>query len=196
MLETEYSQEALDSSRRFRIILDAMAKPGHVIELVTAAEAVPPLYATTLSIAQTLFDFQSPLWISPALTADPVARRLRFSTGVPLVGRKTDAAFALVSAAERMPALASFAQGTHEYPDRSTTLIIQVTEFAGQGVALSGPGIKQPVSFAAAGLTDDFWQQLSDNHQSYPLGVDVIFVSPAALACCPRSTRIHLTEPV
>src|SRR5262249_47049874 len=46
--------------------------------------------------------------------------------GAPLVQSRDAAAFALIADAVGLRSLADFAQGTQEYPDRSTTLILQV----------------------------------------------------------------------
>ena len=194
MAETIYSAAALESSRNFRVLLDAMAKPGHVFELSPSLDAIGPVFATTLMVAQTLFDFQTTGWLALELNNDAVRRYLKFHTGVPLVDHLAEAAFAVVSAKHKVPPLTQFGQGTHEYPDRSTTLIIQVEGFAADDVLLSGPGLKQPINLGAKNLPQEFWHEMKANHQSYPLGVDVIFVSVNAIACCPRSTRIALKE--
>jgi alpha-D-ribose 1-methylphosphonate 5-triphosphate synthase subunit PhnH len=194
MVEAIYSAEALRSSRNFRVLLDAMAKPGHVFDFAPKNLDVAPLYATTIAIAHTLFDFQSPIWLSPAFAQDGVIRHLKFHTGAPRVEKGRDAAFAVLSARDGIPALHTFAQGTHEYPDRSTTLIIQVDGFSGDMVRLSGPGLKQPGNFGADHLTRAFWDEMIENNRSFPLGIDVIFSSPNSIACCPRSTRIAVKD--
>lgn len=54
-------------------------------------------------------------------------------------GRKQDARFAIVEAGSSLPALGAFAQGSQEYPDRSTTIIIELRDIDnGPELALSG----------------------------------------------------------
>ena len=83
------------------------------------------------AIAFALFDHDTPVWLDAALAAAPdVAAWLRFRTGAPIVTDQAAAAFALVSEPARLPPFDEFNLGTAEYPDRSTTIILQVAGFA------------------------------------------------------------------
>ena len=111
-----------------------------------------------------------------------------------MVNNPADASFAFMTAQEGLLPLVAFAQGTHEYPDRSTTLVIQVDRIGGSVIELSGPGLKTPIPFGAASLPRSFWIEMIGNHSQFPLGVDVIFVDQTHIACCPRSTRITFMD--
>jgi alpha-D-ribose 1-methylphosphonate 5-triphosphate synthase subunit PhnH len=85
-------------------------------------------------------------------------------------------------------------QGTHAYPDRSATLVIQVPGFVPGAVTLRGPGIRGSEPFGVAGLDASFWTAMAENHAGFPVGVDVIFAAPGLVAALPRSTEIHMLE--
>jgi alpha-D-ribose 1-methylphosphonate 5-triphosphate synthase subunit PhnH len=108
------------------------------------------------------------------------------------VAAPREAAFAVVSEPMRMPPLTDFAQGSADYPDRSTTLIIGVRALSTQGWRLEGPGINGHVHFSAAPLPEDFAGQMRANHAAFPRGVDVFLVTEDAIAALPRS--VVLTE--
>lgn len=183
-----------ESAENFRVILDAMAKPGQPFALTPNDSAPSPMSAIMATIANTLCDFQSPLWLTPALNTEAVTKHLKFHTGAPLVKEPAAASFAFMNAIDGLLPLTAFAQGTHEYPDRSATLVIQVEGFGHGDVELSGPGLKAPIQFGVKPLPRSFWIEMIGNHSQYPLGVDIIFVGPHEIACCPRSTRIMLKE--
>ena len=87
--------------------------------------------------------------------------------------------------------LTRFAEGAPEYPDRSTTLVLQVQSFGeGPRLRLVGPGIKGETDFAFSPSPKDFVSAMQANHGKFPLGVDLIFASGASLAAAPRSTLI------
>jgi alpha-D-ribose 1-methylphosphonate 5-triphosphate synthase subunit PhnH len=194
MTELSQALDSVQSAQAFRSILQAMSKPGHAVNLAADPTAKSGLLPTTSVLIQTLCDFQTPIWLHHELAQDSTIRSIKFHTGAPLTSNPAEAAFAVLSATQKLPPLSAFAQGTHEYPDRSTTLIIEVEGFTPQGVALTGPGLKDVSHFGVQGLDVDFWQQLIANNRQYPLGVDVIFASPTQIACCPRSTTIMLKE--
>jgi alpha-D-ribose 1-methylphosphonate 5-triphosphate synthase subunit PhnH len=54
-------------------------------------------------------------------------------------------------------------------------------------LSLSGPGIAARTTLAAEPLPLDFRDRLSANRALFPRGIDVILVSPEAVAALPRS---------
>jgi alpha-D-ribose 1-methylphosphonate 5-triphosphate synthase subunit PhnH len=145
------------------------------------------------SVAVTLCDYQSLVWLSASLNTSDVRKFLRFQTGAPLVTDRADSLFAFMTMAEACDDLDGFAPGTHEYPDRSTTLVVQCDGFKSEMIVeLSGPGLKVPTACGVAGATEKFWLTLQKNCNRFPLGWDVLFVTQTQVMGLPRSTRIKL----
>lgn len=179
------------SQGTFRAVMDAMARPGTVVPIAAMA-AAPPLRPAAAAVALSLLDYETPVWLDCKLAATPgLADWVRFHTGAPIISDRRRAAFAFVVDAVQAPSLDEFSLGTMEYPDRSTTLVLQVERFAaGELLTLSGPGIAGTQSFSAAPLPGDFRAQLVANRELFPRGVDVILVTDHAIAALPRSVRI------
>jgi alpha-D-ribose 1-methylphosphonate 5-triphosphate synthase subunit PhnH len=90
-----------------------------------------------------------------------------------------------------LPALDRFAFGTPEYPDRSTTLILQVDSLTdGPALELRGPGIDGSATLRAAIKPSDLFERLSINATLFPRGIDVVLVAGDAIAAIPRTTRL------
>ncbi|TIX09927.1 MAG: phosphonate C-P lyase system protein PhnH, partial [Mesorhizobium sp.] len=120
---------------------------------------------------------------------------LGFHTGAPLANTPADAHFAIVARPAEMMALDGFSQGTQEYPDRSTTLILIVSDLAsGVPLLLEGPGIEKMAMLAPAEMPRHFIEQWKQNGQRFPRGVDIILAAPDGVACLPRTTRIKTME--
>jgi alpha-D-ribose 1-methylphosphonate 5-triphosphate synthase subunit PhnH len=194
MLAPAFDDPALASQAVFRTVMEAMARPGLPRLLPSGLAAPPPLGPTAAAVALTLLDYETPFWLDPALAAAPeVAVWLKFHTGAPLALDSQEAAFAFVSDAAAMPPFGAFSAGTLEYPDRSATLVLQVARFGqGDALELSGPGISGSRSFSAQPLPPDFRTRLIANRELFPRGVDLILVSPDAVAALPRSVRVSL----
>jgi alpha-D-ribose 1-methylphosphonate 5-triphosphate synthase subunit PhnH len=186
-----FADPTLDAQATFRSLLEAIAHPGRIVAAPTRLPAPPaPLLAPAYAVALTLLDFETPLWLDPALARPAVIDSLRLQCGCPIVGQ-AKARFALLGGSEAP--LAAFDQGTPEYPDRSTTLIWQVEGLeAERGVLLTGPGIRTGTRLHVEGLPSDFWPQWRMNHQQFPLGVDVVFVATDRLAALPRSIEVRI----
>jgi alpha-D-ribose 1-methylphosphonate 5-triphosphate synthase subunit PhnH len=181
----------------FRAVMDAMAHPGRVNALAVLPAKGPadwpaPLNAGAAAVALCLADFETPLWLDGAAQESDAAAWLRFHTGARITSDPRKAAFAFVTDPQRAPDFQAFALGSLDYPDRSTTLILQVESFAAAAAArtLTGPGIKDTAAFAASPLPGDFDARLAANRALAPRGVDFIFVSSSAVAALPRSTRL------
>jgi alpha-D-ribose 1-methylphosphonate 5-triphosphate synthase subunit PhnH len=110
----------------FRKVMDAMARPGSIQTVASTAAAPGPLSPAAAAIALTLFDHDTPIWLGAPFATDAIASWLRFNTGCPIVGDQGQSAFALAGDSAALPPLETFALGTPDYPDRSTTVILQV----------------------------------------------------------------------
>ena len=187
-----FDDPVLQSQRTFRHLLDAMARPGKVHRLGGLPQPPQPLNPAAAAVCLTLLDLETPLWLDAAASSPPVVDFLRFATGCPLASEPAQAAFALIADPQAMPPLNRFALGSAEYPDRSATLIIQVDELHSQGgVTLSGPGIKDRARLNALGAPDFLWPQLQENHEQFPLGVDLILTAADRVACLPRTAKVE-----
>lgn len=184
---------AIVSQAVFRAVMEAMARPGDVRRLATTVIPPHPLKPATAAIARTLIDYETPVWLDPRLAASAdVAAWLRFQTGAPLTSDPRRAAFALIADPMALPPFDSFSLGTSEYPDRATTLVIEVERFSGGGaMRLSGPGLARPRDFSAGPLPADFADRMIANRQPFPRGVDVILASHDAVAALPRSVHVE-----
>ncbi len=97
-------------------------------------------------MALALCDHDTPLWLDPPLAASEAVRTwLAFHCGAPLTEAPAEALFALAAEPARLPELALFGQGTQDYPDRSTTLILAVATLEdGPALRLEGPRHRTP----------------------------------------------------
>jgi len=181
---------AFASQAAFRAVMEAFARPGDIRTLDEVA-APAPLAPATAALVQALADYETPVWVDAMFAAVPaVAEWIRFQTGAPIVKDARDAAFALIADPLALPDFDSFAVGTEDYPDRSTTVIVQVALFKGPAFTLKGPGIKGRRALAATPLPVDFTERLRANRELFPRGVDLVLVAGAQVAALPRSVRV------
>lgn len=181
-----------DAQRCFRRLLDAMAHPGRIVDIPGGLAAPPPspLCEAAAAVLLTLCDVETPLFLSPE--ARPAAAYLRFHCGAPCAATPGEAHFALIADAAVLPPLDAFALGSDEYPDRSTTLILQVPSLADDGgVVLRGPGIRDQARLAVGGLGAGFWAQRVALQTLFPRGLDIVFTCGSRLAALPRSTGVE-----
>ena len=195
-LSAGFADKVLSAQSTFRSVMDAMARPGTVQPLPAFARPPAPLSATAGAIALALCDHDTPLWLDPALQASAAVKAwLGFHAGAPLANTPADAHFALIANPAEMAALDGFSQGTQDYPDRSTTLILQVGNLvSGAPLLLEGPGIETTATIAPAQMPRHFVEQWKQNISRFPRGVDIILAAPDGVACLPRTTRIKTME--
>jgi alpha-D-ribose 1-methylphosphonate 5-triphosphate synthase subunit PhnH len=192
-LEPGFADAVHGSQACFRAILDALAHPGRIVALPAALAGLPPagLGAAAVSVALTLCDIDTPVWLDEASAG--AAPYLSFHCGAPLTALPAEARFAFVRDPAVLPPLDRFALGTDEYPERSTTLVMEVSGLlAGAGMVLRGPGIRNEERLATTGLPARFWPERAALAELFPRGIDLLFVSGDLLAAVPRSTRIVL----
>lgn len=186
-----FSDPVFQSQSVFRMVMDGMARPGSIRTVEHDAGQPEPLGAAAGAIALTLCDHDTPVWLSAGLAKTAVGEWLGFHSGGPLTREKAEARFAFMEAGMALSSFGLFSLGSQEYPDRSTTLIIEVTAFSeGQSFTLSGPGILQSKTVDIAGLPEPFLRLWADNRPLFPRGIDVILTAGRSFLCLPRTTKI------
>jgi alpha-D-ribose 1-methylphosphonate 5-triphosphate synthase subunit PhnH len=192
-LPAGFADKVLSAQSTFRAVMDAMARPGS-IQRITAAAGMPyPMMPGMAAVALTLFDHDTPIWLDHAMAATPdVAKWLKFHTSAPVITDSSVASFALIGDPKNLLPFERFALGSSEYPDRSTTLILQVESLAqGPAVKLSGPGIDGSTTLRAAIAPDDLLERLAANATLFPRGVDLVLVHDDTIVAIPRTTRLE-----
>ena len=202
-LVPSFSNPVLDAQAFFRKLLTAMsspAKPFLLPHLPQQPDPASPFSAGMAATALTLCDSQSAIWLQPEADTPTVRHYLRFYCGAVFAQSLQEARFAFIACPQTMPRLSAFAQGTAQYPEQSTTLVLAAS-FAGSGQPLlaKGPGIggEQGATrrFTCGALPEWFWADWMENHKAFPLGVDMLLLDEqaehgAALMAFPRTSAV------
>ena len=191
-LPAGFADKVLSAQSTFRSVMNAMARPGSVQRIAAVSGAPAPMMRGTAAIALTLFDHDTPVWLDPVMSGtSDVTKWLKFHTGAPVVADSSICSFALIGDAQALPALDRFAFGSNEYPDRSTTLILQVESLTeGAHFELRGPGIDGTAVLRPMFQPADLFDRLAINAALFPRGIDVVLVADDAIVAIPRTTRI------
>jgi alpha-D-ribose 1-methylphosphonate 5-triphosphate synthase subunit PhnH len=187
-----FADKVLSAQSTFRSVMDAMARPGTVQRVMAAAGVPAPMMRATASIALTLFDHDTPIWLDSRMSeTSDVTKWLKFHTSAKVVADSSVSSFALIGDANMLPGLDRFAFGSNEYPDRSTTLILQIESLtSGPTYELRGPGIDGTATLQAAIQPLDLFERLAINAALFPRGIDVVLVADDAIVAIPRTTRL------
>lgn len=190
-LPAGFADKVLSAQSTFRSVMDAMARPGSVQRIRAQAGTPAPMMHGTAAIALTLFDHDTPVWLDGAMSATAdVAKWLKFHTSAPVIADTSVCSFAVIGDAQSLPPLDRFALGSNEYPDRSTTLILQVDSLAsGPAFELTGPGIDGAAVLQAT-IRGNLFERLAVNAALFPRGIDVVLVHDDAVIAIPRTTRL------
>ncbi len=179
-----FAEAGVGAARAFRVLLEAMARPGTIRRLAGAAPPAP-LSPAAGAVLLTLADAATPVFLAGAHDTPAVRRWIGFHCGATMPCDPAAAAFALGTWEALLP-LDRFARGTPEYPDRSATLIVELPRLLAAGARLAGPGIRRE---ARLNLPDP--AALATNAAAFPLGLDFLFCAGDAVAALPRSTRVE-----
>lgn len=178
-----FSDPSLHSARAFRDILEAMARPGHI---VTVAGAAPPepLSVAAGVVMLVLADGETPVYLAGGLDTEEIRSWIAFHTGAICVNAER-ATLALGRWDDLQP-VHRFRPGAPDFPDRSATLVVEVEQLAATGARLSGPGIH-----GESRLNLPETAAFRANRERFPLGFDCLFCCGERIAGLPRSTRVE-----
>lgn len=186
-----FAEPVYDAQASFRKIMHALATPGRIMALKADLAAPEPLNSAAAAALLALCDFETTLWLSPALAKQgTIGEYLGFHTGTRLASDPASASFALIDLAQDQLDIGCFARGTPEYPDRSTTVVVLCTSLTGQdAIGFTGPGIAGRTKLGFSPMPADFRAQWDVNRRNFPLGVDLILTCGSELMALPRSAR-------
>lgn len=195
--ESHYD-EVFDAQLHFRMILDAMAKPG-VIKIIDGIKINPPMgiHHSSILIGFALFNADAS-FCSLQLNQKEITDYLVLNTGG-LSILKNAADFIFINGLQSSELLSSIKIGTLEYPENGATVIIDVENISDcfregyKGLKLSGPGIADEHHVFVNGLNDTIISFRSEINSEYPLGVDLILTDEHhKMVCIPRTSKIIL----
>lgn len=191
-----FDHEAFGSQAVFRVALDALSHPGRVFEMPLETALPRHGHCAAAALLLGLLDADTTLWLSPALASSDAPAWLRFHTGCQIVTDASIAQFVWVAQGEDMPRLSNLQVGSDAYPDQSATCVLEVDSLHSDagGWHLQGPGIPSERSLRVRShhpeFAAEFAAQWTDNHASFPRGVDVFLSTATHIAGLPRTTRI------
>lgn len=190
-LRPGFTDPVIGAQRVFRVVLDAMARPGRPGTIAEDLDPPPPLSVGAAALCLALADHDTPVWIAPKIRNPATAAFLRFHCGCPIVEAPAEASFAIADGAG-VPALDEFGIGDDAWPETSTTLILQVDGLAedATGLQLSGPGIETTHAMAVEGLRTGFWGEWAENRALFPRGIDLVLVAGSRIVAVPRTTAV------
>ncbi|ESA35567.1 phosphonate c-p lyase system protein [Leptolyngbya sp. Heron Island J] len=184
---TGFTDAVHDAQKTFRALLDALARPGMV---KTTVATTPPtgLEPSCAAACLTLLDLETRVWLQPGFS-EAVRSWLVFHTGCRFTDVPRAADFAVIWQLATAPDLAEFSWGTAEYPEASTSLLIQLPELTGGvPVTLQGPGILQNIDVSLP-LPTTVWQRWQTMTAEYPLGLDCWYFAQNQLIGLPRTAK-------
>lgn len=183
------------TQRAFRLLLLAMSRPGTIVDFPAgdlSAQDLPLGHAAT-AVALTLVDLDTPIWLGDGYEA--ALGYLRFHCGA----RTSDAGacrFAFAASSVSLPDLNTFDLGSAEFPDRSTTLVLEVGHLhpgdANSGMRLMGPGLERAARLDVGGTDARLWRQWQQLRPLFPRGIDLILTCGGQLAALPRTTLVEI----
>ncbi|SDH73157.1 phosphonate C-P lyase system protein PhnH [Roseospirillum parvum] len=186
-----FADPVTDSQAVFRATLEALSRPGTVLEVPAALAPPAPLSPAAGAVLLTLADLDTPLWLAPGSGSEAVIEWLAFHCGCPRVADPGHAALAVAARPGGTLALDIFTPGSPTRPEGSTTLLLEVDDLAGgPPLTLAGPGIDGTARLAPAGLPEGFAESWRANRALFPQGIDVILTAGRHLAGLPRTTTL------
>ncbi|MGR5177179.1 phosphonate C-P lyase system protein PhnH [Vibrio parahaemolyticus] len=206
-ITTAFQDAVHDSQQCFRLLLKAMSEPGELVTL-EMSKGFGAMHKATTQTLLSLSDNATPIWLSESHLKDAAIREnIRFHCGSPVTERQNSASFAVIAEQDLADFdwnNATFSLGCEEYPDQSTTVIVELGSL-GKGLVanyskgditltLTGPGIESQ-SVMNIGVVSQAFQhflQGRQEHFAFPLGIDLVLVSGEIIACLPRTTLVEV----
>jgi alpha-D-ribose 1-methylphosphonate 5-triphosphate synthase subunit PhnH len=184
------------SQRVFRVLLDALSRPGTVHDL--PAGLVDPVIGGGAPAAVLVPLALADLEVTLAVLATPGPDRaaaLATATGARTAPAEA-ADLVLALRPPRPDEVRGLRRGTPDRPDLACRLVLACAGFdGGAHLELTGPGVDGTARLAVDGVPVEALEALVAVNRRYPVGVDTFLVDPAGrVAGLPRSTAVRITS--
>lgn len=196
MRETAFD-EVFDSQKTFRLLLEAMSRPGRIVQLPERAyERVPPgLNPFVLTVLKTLCDHEVALGLGGGALPE-WGLYLRTNTGA-ADRPPQEADYVLLEGSAYDEVFPRLRRGSLEFPEQGALALLAVQILAEGGLdhllTVSGPGVETEHRLAVWGLDRRYPEALAGINELFPVGLDCCLVDLCGhLACLPRSSRVEV----
>ena len=199
--ETTYDP-VFDAQEHYRLLLDAMARPGKINILPRMQITTPPqLTSAAALVGFALLNADVSFFVAGSEPEVPTRYLLVNTSARPVDAHEADFVFATGAASPML--VESMKKGSLPYPEEGATLILDVPALAtepqglghgGSGLALTlqGPGVAGQCILFVRGLNATLVEGLQQSNIEFPLGIDLILTDgDGRMACIPRSSRIR-----
>ncbi|WP_273860320.1 phosphonate C-P lyase system protein PhnH [Photobacterium sp. GSS17] len=211
------SSPVFDSQQNFRVLMDAMARPGTIASLPYCVP-LDGMHPASFGVLLTLLDAKSSLYLAESFRHETIMRNIAFhcQCNTQYHSLPAQAEFALLDGHQPFNGLL-FNGGTNENPHHSTTLLIEVEQLentlaatdgqttvssqdAGQEIKrgaehpvtllLSGPGIATETRVRVTGLHPSALDYLTNRQHVFPAGLDMVFITRNKVMALPRTAEV------
>lgn len=201
--ETVYDP-VFDAQEHYRLLLDAMARPG-TINILPGIPLTPPpgLSRAAALTGFALLDADASFSVDGA-DAGATHYLVVNTSARPKAIAEADFVFAGGMASPDL--VSTMKKGTLTYPEEGATLVAGVEALATQvealgmagdekpalSLTLKGPGIAGEKTVFVSGLSASLLEALQECNAEFPLGVDLVLTDPGnRIACIPRSSGVQ-----
>lgn len=188
-IDPGFESNVFDSQLSFRLIMDAMARPGVKKELNLNLTPPKNLFGTTAAAILSLLDPDTSFYLSQ--DDKNIEDWIRFHCGSKPGESKDLTSFAIILDSYDLD-IEEFSYGTFPRPDLSTTFIIQTENIEEaereNSLILTGPGIKESRCVKIEGINKKIL--MARKKFVFPLGADFIFTDQKGFLAIPRTTII------
>jgi alpha-D-ribose 1-methylphosphonate 5-triphosphate synthase subunit PhnH len=191
--ETKYDH-IFDSQEIFRKVLDSMARPGKINQLVHEGISVPD----GLNKASALLGFSllnSDVNFYMHHEGQTPAEYIRLNTASEQTGLSA-ADFVFINGRHDSLLVREIKSGEPETPQDGATLIIDVEKIFDRPtdqtheLILKGPGVKETKTIYIRGIDPGLFSEIKEKNSEYPLGIDTILTdNEGNVICLPRTNQ-------
>lgn len=195
--------QVFDSQKNFRVLMEAMSRPGEIYKLhkINYSSTPEGLNSNLLTMLKTLGDSNVTFALGN-IESDEIKKYIELNTGM-TVSEISEADHVIFNGEKFDKSFLKLNTGTLEFPEGSATVFIETDsilsgEFDESFIArtviiMQGPGIKEKNTVTVHGLDKEYIRCMAELNRVFPLGIDAFFIDKESnITCMPRTTKAEV----